>query len=127
MCVQFRFEVLIPFSSGLRFGRRDADHVGNVDGVLIPFSSGLRFGLSRSRISRPRTVLIPFSSGLRFGRPGSVEPSSPDGLNPLQFGSSIRSGFQGWGCQRELVLIPFSSGLRFGQAQPPEVVGALLS
>ena len=60
--------------------------------VLIPFSSGLRFGPSSvPRHWPPIWVLIPFSSGLRFGRSGIASACRTRRLNPLQFGSSIRS------------------------------------
>ena len=61
-------------------------------GVLIPFSSGLRFGRRAAELARGLGGLNPlqFGSSIRSGV-ATVRFASEEGLNPLQFGSSIRS------------------------------------
>ena len=83
--------------------------------VLIPFNSGLRFGLIGSAtIGSLNCVLIPFNSGLRFGLIDEKYPPLTARLNPLQFGSKVRSTGEKEMETKIRVLIPFNSGLRFG-------------
>ena len=60
------------------------------------------------------SVLIPFNSGLRFGPASGSIAAPPIRLNPLQFGSKVRSEFRQEIGTQTVVLIPFNSGLRFG-------------
>ena len=89
--------VLIPFNSGLRFGRHAMSEAKEIAAVLIPFNSGLRFGPAEwIEWAIANGVLIPFNSGLRFGRQAARHCGVVPSLNPLQFGSKVRSDTRGY-------------------------------